>query len=86
MIKKAGEFLQRFKQISQKSDFVKEEIMKILTNLGFSGLEKKDITIKGGTVFLKVSNIKKTQIFLKKEEILSCLSKIPETKHLKQIH
>ena len=86
MIKKAGDFLQRFSQLSQKSDTVKEKITQVLFENNIKGIEKKDILIKGGTLFLKITQTKKAQIFLKKEKILGLFSQNPETKHIKQIH
>lgn len=86
MLKKAGDFLNKFSVLSQKSDSVKNKIISILEENNVKNINRKDILIKGGTLFLKTSQVKKTQIFIKKEQILKNFSSNPETKHLKQIH
>jgi hypothetical protein len=85
MFKKAGDFLQRFSHLAKSNDEVKEVVCLLLFEVGALVAEKKNITIKNTTLFLKISPVKKSEVFLKKQKILDALTKNPITKHITQI-
>jgi hypothetical protein len=85
MYKKAGDFLKRFSGIAERSDSLKDEVIKILKSEGVNAIEKKDIILKKDILFLKVSALKKAQVFLKKEKIISAFKKGVVTDKIKEI-
>ena len=85
MYKRAGDLLQRFTQLTKNTTEVKEYIQNTLAEAGISSVETKYMTIKGSTLFLKISPLKKSEVFLKQAKILAFLQKNPPTAHITQI-
>ncbi len=72
----AGGFLEKFKKIKPPKKFLQEEILKILQEKINFSFKQKDIEIKGNTILIKTDNQSlKNEIFLKREKILSELTK-----------
>jgi hypothetical protein len=71
---KAGNFLDKFKNLKPPKKFTQDETIKIINNiLGFSFAEG-DIEQKGTTLFIKAKNPAiKSEVFLRKNKILEDL-------------
>jgi len=68
-----GEYLKKFTKITPPDDFLKEIILEgVKTEIGID-IDKKNITVSGGIVYIKTSPIIKNEIFMKKEKIISII-------------
>ncbi|MBP6884643.1 MAG: hypothetical protein KBC17_02345 [Candidatus Pacebacteria bacterium] len=85
-MKKVSDLLARFSELSKKSDTTKDLIISLIKEAGINFIDKKtQIVIKGDNIFLKISPIKKNEVFLKKEKIISLLKSNKATSHLSNI-
>lgn len=71
-----NQFLDRFKNISNSEKIKKQLVAEILTKNNIS-VKLEQISFSKTTVFIKVSPIIKTEILLRKEEILSEIKNLP---------
>ncbi|MFA6397867.1 MAG: hypothetical protein WDK96_03445 [Candidatus Paceibacterota bacterium] len=73
-ISNISKFLEKFKIKLSSDDDRKDSILNIINETIGSCLEKGDIKIKNGVLFIKNSPQIKSEIFMKKEKILEQLS------------
>ena len=70
-----GDLLARFKKLKPTDTFIKEECVEVLQDSLGVKIDIKDISVQKNTLFLNLHPAIKTEIFLKKEHILSALKK-----------
>lgn len=70
-----GNFLEKFKNIVAPDKFVKDVLIAVIGDVAGVGVEKDDIGVRNGTIFLSIDPIIKNEIFLKKNEIMENLAK-----------
>lgn len=70
-----GNFLEKFKNIAAPDKFVKGVLIAVINDAAGVGIEKDDIDVRNGTIFLSIDPIIKNEIFLKKNEIMENLTK-----------
>jgi len=68
-----GDYLSKFKNITPPDKFVKDELVAVVKDVVGVEIEKDDIDVRNGTVFLSVDPIIKNEIFLRKKEVLESL-------------
>ncbi len=84
-MKKISDLLNKFKQIAQEGDTLKDYIVSILNKNNIKNIEKKDISIYKSFIDIKTTPIKKSEIFLKQKNILSDLNSNPLLKTITKI-
>jgi hypothetical protein len=68
-------FLEKFKNLGGESILLKEIFIEAVKDATGIALEKKNVEIKNGTAFLKISPVIRTEIFIKKPAIFEKLAK-----------
>lgn len=68
-----GDFLEKFKNITPPDKFVKEELISAVKDVVGIAIEKDNIDVRNGTIFISVDPIIKNEIFLKKSEVMENL-------------
>ncbi len=76
--------LSRFKNLTNTERRKKEAVYEVLKENQIPA-EIKQISFSKNTIFLNASPIVKTELFLKKEEILKKLRTIPRLEHVTEI-
>ena len=71
-------FLEKFKKFDADKSLQRENIAKVLEKILGASVPTKNITIKGGALWIQGSPALKQEIFLKKTEILSVLASAGE--------
>lgn len=66
-------FLEKFKNITPPDKFVKDELVDVVKDVVGIDIEKENIGVRNGTIFISVDPIVKNEIFLKKREVLESL-------------
>jgi hypothetical protein len=79
------DLLSKWSKILLSEDAKKETILEVIFNTIGVKLNKEDVEIKQGTVYLKIKPIYKNQIFIKREEIDQNLEKIFGDKKPKEL-
>jgi hypothetical protein len=67
---KISSFFKKFENISPPQRFIKEILMKVVLDTAGVALKDNNISVNRNTVFVTADPIIKSEIFLKKEEIL----------------
>ena len=72
-------YLDKFKKIEVKSSNLKNHIIDSINNIIKINIDKKDVELKNGVVYLRVHPVVKNEIFINKNTILKELNtkKIP---------
>jgi hypothetical protein len=81
-MKAISDLLEKFAKLARQSDDAKIAVQEALKESNLIVKDIKYISIKGATVFLKLSPLQKSELFLKQKKILETLSKNPLTKHI----
>lgn len=68
-----SDYLAKFKNITPPDKFVKDELVVVVKDVVGIDIEKSDIDVRNGTIFLSIDPIVKNEIFLKKAEVLESL-------------
>ena len=68
-----GNFLEKFKNITPPDKFVKEVLIDVVKDVVSVEIEKDNIDVRNGTIFISVDPIIKNEIFLKKSEVMENL-------------
>lgn len=68
-----GNFLEKFKNITPPDKFVKEVLIDVVKDIVDIEIEKDNIDVRNGTIFISVDPIIKNEIFLKKSEVMENL-------------
>lgn len=68
-----GNFLEKFKNITPPDKFVKDVLISVVKETTNIDIEKDNIDVRNGTIFISVDPIIKNEIFLKKGEVLENL-------------
>lgn len=79
-----NQLLKRFKNITNSENVKKQLIIEIF-NKNNIPINKNQISISRNTIFLKVNPIIKTEIFLKKEEIIRQIKEISIISYISEI-
>ncbi len=74
-MKSVGNFLDKFKNRAVKEIYNREIISKIIKDLSNIDIDIKNINISNGVLKIKLSSIEKSEIFLKKHQILKEINK-----------
>ena len=64
-------YLEKFKNFGQSERFLKESIISVIKEVVGIDIESKNITLKNGEIFFKVSPARKNAIYIKKEKLLA---------------
>ena len=80
-----GDYLKRFVGLTPPDDFIKEEVLKIVKDKIGIDLNKKEITISNGVIYIKTTPIIKNEIFINREKILQNLKQTLGIKSPKDI-
>ncbi len=67
------DFFLKFKNVLLGEEIKKETIRSIISEVAGVSIKKEEIEIKNGTIYLDIKPVYKSEIFLKKEKILSRL-------------
>ncbi|KKR47569.1 MAG: hypothetical protein UT90_C0016G0010 [Parcubacteria group bacterium GW2011_GWA1_40_21] len=67
-------YLDKFKNIESKSSNLKNIIIDSVKNILKTDIDKKNIEIKNGIVYLKVNPVLKNEIFINKNSLIKDLS------------
>lgn len=67
-------FLSKFSKNINDNNLIKEEICKSILNRTNLVLKQEDITIKNNVLFLDITPVYKSKIFINKKDILSDIS------------
>ena len=78
-------YLERFKNLKPGKKVIKEDVVKIISNIIGLDIKEYNIDIKNNTAYIKTEPIIKNQIFLKKQQILKQFLKEISTKNLRDI-
>lgn len=70
-----GNFLEKFKNIAAPDKFVKDVLIIVIKDAVGVEVEKDDISVRNGTIFLSIDPVIKNEIILKKNEIMKNLTK-----------
>lgn len=65
-----SKFLERFKNFVPREIFLKDVVVKSISEVAGVNIEKKNIKISGNNIFLNVSPNIKNLVFIKKQKIL----------------
>ena len=68
-----SDYLSKFKNITPPDKFVKDELVVVVKDVVGVDIEKEDIDVRNGTVFISTDPLIKNEIFLKKSEVLESL-------------
>ncbi len=68
-----SDLLKKFQHITPPDIVVRKKIVEIVKEITNIELDKKDISVKNGVVFIKTTPIYKNEIFINKQTILSIL-------------
>jgi len=87
MLKRAGDFLDKFKKITQTNFFIKELLLGVVKSELDIVLDKKNITFnkKTGVIFIQTNNTQKTSLFLNKNNIIKKINTLAQKKIVKDI-
>lgn len=69
-----GNFLEKFKSITPPDKFVKDGLVSVVKETTNIEIEKENIDVRNGTIFITADPIIKNEIFLKKGEIMQSLT------------
>lgn len=69
-----GNFLEKFKNITPPDKFVKDVLIGVVKDTVNIDIEKDNIDVRNGTIFITVDPIIKSEIFFKKSEIIKSLT------------
>ncbi|MFQ5661677.1 MAG: hypothetical protein ACE5F2_00280 [Candidatus Paceibacteria bacterium] len=69
-----GNFLEKFKNITPPDKFVKDVLIGVVKDVVNIEIEKENIDVRNGTIFISADPIIKNEIFLKKSEIMQNLT------------
>lgn len=67
-------FLEKFKNITPPDKFVKDVLISVVKEVANIDIEKDNIDVRNGTIFISVDPIIKNEIFLRKSEIMQNLT------------
>lgn len=70
-----GNFLEKFKNITPPDKYVKEVFITVVKSVVGIEIEKEDLDVRNGVIFISADPIVKNEIFLKKSEIMKNLIK-----------
>lgn len=79
------DLLTRFKNILHTEESKKSSIIEIIKECTSVALEPKELEIKSNQIYINTKPINKSQIFLKKEEILNKLRDLPQKQIIQDI-
>jgi hypothetical protein len=68
-----SDYLAKFKNITPPDKFVKDELVSVVKDVVGVEIEKGDIDVRNGTIFLSVDPLIKNEIFLRKGEVMESL-------------
>jgi uncharacterized ubiquitin-like protein YukD len=68
-------FLEKYKNFGQSEKKLKEKIIKTIKDFFDINLETRQIEIKNGKIFIKISGVEKAEIFLNKNKLEKILEK-----------
>ncbi|MBL7045363.1 MAG: hypothetical protein ISR98_02075 [Parcubacteria group bacterium] len=68
-----SDYLAKFKNITPPDKFVKDELIAVVKEVAGIDIEKSNIDVRNGTIFLSLDPLIKNEIFLKKNEVLESL-------------
>ena len=74
-MEKLGKFLQKFKSLGLTEHRIKDSLIQIIKNKIDFSLSRKEIDVKNGKITVRVSGPIKTEIVLRRQEILTELKK-----------
>ncbi len=67
-------YLDKFKNIGLKELLLKEKVATTVEKTIHISLKPQDVTIKNGVISLKLSSLEKSELFMKKNRILSIIN------------
>jgi hypothetical protein len=67
--------LKKFTSITPPDESVRKEVVRILESQYRISLDMKDVRVQKGVVYLETSPLIKTEVVMRKEELLSLLQK-----------
>lgn len=68
-----SDYLSKFKNITPPDKFVKDELVSVVKDVAGIDIEKENIDVRNGTVFISTDPLIKNEIFLRKKEVLESL-------------
>jgi hypothetical protein len=83
-----SDYLSKFKNITPPDKFVKDELVSVVKDVVGVDIEKGDIDVRNGTVFISTDPIIKNEIFLRKKQVMENLKEKLKTykKTIRDIH
>jgi len=84
-MQQVGGFLDRLRKILGDRVISKKTIQKIIMDKVGLLIPEKELLIKNNTLKIRTSPIVRSEVFLKKAELISFFSQTPETKHINNI-
>lgn len=67
-------FLDRFRHLTPPDQFIKKECISVIKNRLNVEIKKEDISIKNNIIYINTSSTIKSELFIKKEDLLKELS------------
>ena len=67
-------FLDRFRNLTPPDQFIKKECISVIKNRLNVEIKKEDISIKNNIIYINTSSTIKSELFIKKEDLLKELS------------
>lgn len=69
-----GNFLEKFRNITPPDKFVKDVLIDVVKETANIDIEKENLDVRNGVIFISIDSIIKNEIFLKKAEIMKNLT------------
>lgn len=80
-----GKFLKRFKGLESSDTYIKKALISVIEELFNEKIDKKDISIQKGTIYLRAHPALKSEIYIKKAKTLEFVNKKIEKNIVKNI-
>lgn len=84
-MKHLSSYLDKFRSITPPDDFLKSHILQLIKNKLGVDIDKKNIEISKGVVYIKTGPSIKNEIFIKKSLLLDEIKEISQKKIIKDI-
>ena len=75
-MKSLSDLLSKYKDLIPTDSLIKEAVVEVMDKMFDVKLDKKDITVSRGVIYLKTSNTVKMEILIHKREIMKKLEEI----------
>jgi len=70
-----GDYLAKFKNLSSPDTFIKTKCIKVIQDEFKITLQKNDISVSGGVLYIKTRGALKSEIYMRKATLLRALEK-----------